>query len=401
MLFQASRHFLVWKPIPSHLLSMKLSAQTLGAVIFAITCGTGGYFLGKSSANRTRANGTEAEESRMEKRRPIASHPVVANIDPKALRAKLDAEANPLTRFRLALDSLESWVAKDPKGALDWLATQQPSDRRNEVINMALGQFSEIDAKGAADWAMKNLSGADLNNTLITIAESWGEEHGREAAGWFLGQPATAERDAAIESLFFSWASNEPVAALDFLRTNPSTDDLAPILRRASLAGWVKSDPVAAVNASLSLSQANGDPSLFANTVANWATVDLETSSQWLFNNLAEGAERAAAAQELATIFAQQSPAAGVAWLDKMTVGAERNGAASALVATWSRVSPADAAKWAMTQQGSSLNSQALEAIAENFSMKDPAAFQTWRTSLPPGPMKDQAAKAGIVGSGG
>ena len=176
-------------------------------------------------------------------------------IDSGKLRVRLDAEKNPLARFKLALQQFEAWVAKDPRDALAWLASQPPSGRRDEVMRMALNQYSETDAKGAADWALHNLTGVDLNNTLIAIAENWAQENGREAAAWFLALPATAERDAAIENLFFAWASNEPSAALAFLESNRSQSDLAATLRRAALAGWVKSEPQAAVAASLALSR--------------------------------------------------------------------------------------------------------------------------------------------------
>jgi hypothetical protein len=289
-------------------------------------------------------------------------------------------------------------VAKDPEDALAWLANQQASDRRDDVIRMALNQYSDIDAKGAADWAMKNLSGNDLNNTLIAIAENWARENGGEAATWFLALPVSPERDAAMENVLFNWASNEPAAALDFLKAHPEIADLAPTLRRAALAGWAKSDPLGAVDASLALSKANNDPDQFANTVANWATVDLQSSSEWLLTSNPPGAERTAAAQELATIFAQQSPDAGKAWLEKLAAGTERDAAANALASTWSRVSPSEAAKWALSQNSSTLTSDTLAIISHNFLMKDPAGFENWRTTLPAGPMKDQASRTGAVG---
>jgi len=318
------------------------------------------------------------------------------NIDPKELRARLDGEKNPLARFKLALQNLEAWVNKSPQDALDWLAAQPATDRRDEVIRLALNQYSDTDAKGAADWAMKNLTGADLNNTLIAIAENWALENGGEAAAWFMGLPATPERDGAVENIFFFWASNEPAAALEFLAANPTAGDLTPTLRRAALAGWAKSDPEGAVAASLTSSRANNDPAQFANTLANWATMDLESSSQWLLANVPAGSERAVAAQELAVIFARQSPEAGVAWLEKLTPGAERDAAASALAATWSASGPADAAKWAATQKPGSLSAEAVSEIAYNFMMKDPAAFQAWRNSLPEGPLKNQTSQVGV-----
>jgi len=319
-------------------------------------------------------------------------------VDPAKLRARLNAEKNPLVRFKIAAEQLEAWVAKDPRDALNWLASQQPSGRRDEVIRLALKQYSETDAKGAAGWALQNLTGSDLNNTLIAIAENWAQENGSEAAAWFLALPATPERDGAIENMFFSWASNEPTAALSYLASHTGIGELTPTLRRAALAGWAKSDPQAAVAASLALSRTNNDTAQFANTLANWATMDLEGSSQWLLVNLPTGSERTEAAQELAIIFAQQSPQAGIAWLDKLSAGVERDAAASSLVAGWARSSPEEAAKWAASQMSSTLSSEAISEIAHNFLLKDAAAFQAWRIALPEGHLKSQAEVAEAVG---
>ena len=377
---------------------MNRSILSLGALTIAILFGTGGYFLGRNhppDAARSKPVGQAS--------RPTPSPPseprraTLPLIDSGKLRAALDAEKNPLARYKLVLQNIEAWVAKNPKDALDWLATQQPTDRRDEIMRIALNQYSEIDPRGAASWATTNLTGVDLNNTLIAIAENWAQQNGSEAAAWFLALPPTTERDAAMENILFSWASNEPAAALEFLKANPKLGDLSPTLRRAALAGWAKTDPEEAVRASLLISRENNDTDQFANTLANWATMDLQASSQWLLTHLPAGAERTAAAQELATIFASQSPDAGIAWLEKLSVGVERDAAASTLAAAWSRSGPADAAKWAASQTSLNVSQDAIATISRNFMMKNAAAFQAWRNSLPPGPMKEQATKVEAI----
>lgn len=93
---------------------MKPATQAIAAVIIAVSCGSGGYFLGKSQSN------PGAPASSISSNRKADSHPSAAgqttgpSIDPKALRALLDAETNPLARFKLALENLEAWVGKDP-----------------------------------------------------------------------------------------------------------------------------------------------------------------------------------------------------------------------------------------------------------------------------------------------
>ncbi|NJM37295.1 MAG: hypothetical protein HC845_05170 [Akkermansiaceae bacterium] len=203
------------------------------------------------------------------------------------------------------------------------------------------------------------------------------------------GQAVTQERNAALSTIFFNWASNEPDAALAFLKSSSSLNDTSSALRKAALAGWAKSEPEAAVNASLALSKANNDPAQFANTLANWATVDLEASSQWLLEKLPPGIERTTTVEVLATIFAQQSPQAAVVWLGKLSAGDERNGFASRLVAEWSRNDPAGAMQWAATQTSSNLSPEAMKRGGRNFAMQDPATFQAWHAALPAGPLKE------------
>lgn len=372
---------------------MNPSIRIVGVIAIILVSGTGGYFLGKEQSVGSQAiPATGPFQGKAGTGRPL-----ITSIDPIALRAALDAEKSPLARFNLALNQLDGWLAKDPRGALDWLASQPPSARRDEVIRMALHQFAEIDAKSAADWATDHLTGAELNNALITISESWARQNGNEAATWFLSQPFTPERDAAVENLFFSWASNEPAAALKFIQGDVSLGELSPTLRRASLAGWAKSEPEAAVASSLALSRTQNDPGQFANTLANWGTMDLEGSSKWLLENVPAGAERVAGAQELAGIYAQQSPTDGVAWLGKLNSGPERDAAANALTTGWSRDDPAGAAAWAAGQTVSQLTPESMETISRNFLIKDVAAFEKWRAALPAGPFKEQALQVGVT----
>ncbi len=375
---------------------MKPITQITGALAIAILCGSGGYLLGKRQSAAT----TPETVARDEIKRPpgnISSTRTSGSpsLDVADLRPKLDAEKNPLLRFKLAMQNMEAWVKHHPVNALDWLKSQPKTERRDELIRLALNHFSENDPKGAADWANENLSGADLNNTLIAIAENWAEQNGLEATTWFLALPPSTQRDAAVENMMFSWASNEPEAALRYLKENPALGDLSPVLQRAALAGWAKSDPVKAVSTSLSLSRANNDPGLFGNTLANWATMDLQASSDWLMEHVKTGGERTAAVQELATIYAQQSPETGIVWLEKLNAGNERDAAASSLVAAWSRADAASAAKWAASQNSSALSPDAVSSLVHNFLMNDASAFQTWRSSLTGGPIKQEADKIG------
>lgn len=380
---------------------MKSPAIPIGAIAIAVTFATVGFFLGQHGAvPKQETSRASSPADPIGNPKPVEARKAEADLsdftDP---RAELDREPDPLARFKLALRNMEAWMNADPEGALSWLKSEQPSGRRDEVIRMALGQFAENDPKGAAEWATKNLAGAELNNTLILIAEPWAERNGLEAANWFFALPVTRERDAALETLLFAWAAEDPAAALNYLKKNPGSGDMAGMLRVAAFAGWAKSDPQGAVAASLLSSRTNNDPAQFANTLANWATIDLAGSSQWLLANVEGGEERALAVEELATIFAHQSPDAGLAWIGRLNAGAEREIAVNKLAEEWASADPAAAAQWAASQTMGALNEQSVGEILHNFLAEDSSAFEAWRAALPEGPLKDQAAKVGAMAS--
>lgn len=316
------------------------------------------------------------------------------------MRDQLDREQDPLVRINLALKNLEAWMSADPEAALAWLKSQHPTGRRAEIIRMALGQYAENDPKGAAEWAIANLTGVEFNNALIRIAEQWARRDGSETASWLAALPAGKERDAAMEGSFFIWASQDPAAAVDFINKFRGPDTLSAILRYAAYAGWAKSDPQKAVAASLESSRVYQDPAQFANTIANWATVDLAASSKWLLDNVRDGEPRTRAVEELAAVFAHQSPEAGLAWIGKLNAGAERDMALNQLASEWAVADAAAAAKWAAGQTLGELTDDSVAQILHTFLAHDAPAFEAWRAALPEGPLKDRAGKVGATDDG-
>lgn len=373
---------------PDH--PVKSASLWTGALGIALIAGGGGFFLGRSTAPESTAASAPAHAGDSPARPARAETRRMTRDEAADLKSRLDRETNPLERFRLAIRNLEAWMAADPRGALDWLKAQEPSSRRNEVIRMALGQFGESDAKGAAEWSMANLSGIELNNALIRVAEQWARQDGLAAANWFSRLTVTPERNAALEGLMFRWATENPEAATAWLRGQASDGELSAILRYAAFAGWAKTDPRGAVRASLESSRAHQDPTQFANTLANWATMDLGASSAWLLENVRDTTERAPAVSELAAMFAHQSPEAGLAWVEKLA-DSERAAALNRLAAEWADSDPSSAARWLAHATPGELKTETISAILHGFLASDEGGFGRWLASLPPGSLKQQA----------
>lgn len=372
---------------------MKRAPLVLAAVAIAAVSGTGGFMIGTHRNGRPADHNPSAVQRNPGPTSTGARNSQPAKTDFIRLRADLDNTPDPLERFKLALQHLESWINAEPVAALDWLSAQQPSARRNDVIRMAIGQFTENDPKGAAEWSLKNLTGIELNNSLILIAEEWARRDGAGAASWLAALPATPPRDAAMENLLFAWAADDPSSALKHLQSFSQNDPLSPTLRYAAYAGWSKTDPQAAVAGSLQSSRRHQDFGQFANTIANWATIDLTSSSRWLLSNVSDPTERSPAVLELATIFAHQSPESGLKWIQNLNPGGEQSAATNRLASEWSSAAPSGAAEWAAAQSPGTLSDHSISEILGNFLVKDPSAFEAWRNTLPDGPLKTQAAE--------
>lgn len=375
---------------------MKPAGIATGAVVIALAAGAAGFVIGRSSAPMRQTEAMTARDA-ASPRSEKPARPALSAPELHGLRGELDREKDPLQRFRTATRNLEAWINTDPQGALAWLKAQEATSRRDEIIRMALAQFAENDPKGAAEWSLAQLEGTDLNNTLLGIAETWATQNGREAAEWFFALPAGKIRDGAIEHLVFQWACDDPQAVIAYLKENPAAEALSPTLRRAAYAGWAKTDPQGAAAASLESSRVHGDPEQFANTIANWATLDPAASSQWLMKHVSRESERMPAILQLADIFPHQSPEAGLAWLETLQAS-EKPAAINQFAAAWAESDAPSAAAWLARSAPRDLAPEASTAILQGFFSKDSEGFFKWRDSLPEGPLKTQAADVGVAG---
>lgn len=365
-----------------------LHALTGGGII-ALIAGLLGYQLGKHQAGENTGASEAAYSSATTKER--ISHSAASGKQLEDFASRLDDIQDPVEKFSTALASMEAWVATDPEAALAWLTQQPPTGRRNEVVRLALGQWAESAPKDAAAWSQRHLEGIDLHNTMIRIAEQWAQSDPAAAARWFSTLPEQS-RTAPLEGLFFKWGVQDPKAARAFLDSELPTDQARPTFTQAVLAGWAKTAPAEASAQSLEISRQSQNPSLFANTLANWATVDVSSSADWLLENVKPGPERNAALQEMAAMFAHQHPTAGVEWIGNLEAQ-EQGNAREVLGTEWARTDAKSAAAWLATLPDESVSEDARLTILTNYLTQNEADYENWLQTLPVGLLKSEASR--------
>ena len=204
--------------------------------------------------------------------------------------------------------------------------------------------------------------------------------------------PDQEVRTGPLEGLFFLWGAQDAHAARAFLEEKTVDAHNRPIVTQAMLAGWAKSDPQGASSFSLETSRRIGNPGLFANTLANWATVDVTSSAAWLEKHVSKGPERDAAIPDLDGMFAPHDPSSGRDWVLKLPAD-DQPSALNSLAAAWARDDPAAAARWlaASSDAAATIHSETLSAIVIGFLAADESSFEQWKNSLPTGLLKQQA----------
>jgi len=136
---------------------------------------------------------------------------------------------------RVAPERLREAVAVLPRSDNRW------DTRTEEAFAIFAGKDPD-----AARAAAEAIIGPMRGQALAGIAKEWGERDGAQALTWAEGLPPGEERDAALKATLTGWAKSDPVAALANLDIVPpggqemtnASDVGAQVLREAAKRDW-------------------------------------------------------------------------------------------------------------------------------------------------------------------
>ncbi len=287
---------------------------------------------------------------------------------------------------------VEIWAEKDPKAAIEWIATQ------DQGVGLLITQY-------------------ERSSLPQSLAQGWAKKDPAAVIEWIRTRPES-EQGGLYEGALVGWVTKDPEAALEWAGQNPkliSQDALVSVIMEYS-----NKNPEEAARLALQLSTDNkafdylskipdgqmvvGGPTglavrlgmtlgLIAN---NWAMKDPKAAAQWAMQ-LPEGDIREMALVAAAKNWYLTEPDAAVQWILQLP---NRDNALSAIATASAFNNPdADAAlKLAMEIPEGTLRDNTLVDVANSWGRKDPTAAAEWARQLPEGQLKDRVLLQ-VVGS--
>ena len=217
-------------------------------------------------------------------------------------------------RTELGNEAAASWILSDPNQAFEWLLRQPGSPLKK---GMALTMFNKTTVRNpliaqqlfeaipslnspknihklAQAWARsdfeaaKNFVTSQVNPVLkksgvLSIMEEWGRQDPAAAMAYLDESPElfAGGYGSSYNGLIRGWAEKDPAAAFEFakgFKSGPAITGAA----WSALQAWVKDDPQAAVDATMSIS----DKFYSTGGIAvEWAKQDLDSAKEWIKNH--------------------------------------------------------------------------------------------------------------------
>jgi hypothetical protein len=232
-----------------------------------------------------------------------------------------------------------------------------------------------------------------LGHVLMTIARS-----NPEFAMSYLDKvPAGQYRIQTVQLIAEALAENNPSAALDW--PNGLTD--ATMRNRAFVSlghAMAQQDPDMAAGY-LERVPAEARPQWISAIGSAYAEYDVDKAVAWIKRFEGEpGYSRVV--QQFTMMLGNNSPEVAFDLIDRTLTGRQRDQALTNAISMLASQSPESAADRADAIQDDHLRMQAISQVASNWAQFDFPAARKWVTSMPSGPIRDQALMQLVTGGG-
>ena len=366
----------------------------------------------------------------------------VARESPTEALARARRIADPAARSNAVNQVIRVWAERDPRAALDYVATLDAAARRDALNNGLWQQVALADPELALD-RIDTLP-ADLRAGIQqTALQTLAQKDPQAALARVAQMPRGEVRQQLLQTVARGFAEHDPDAALQWAR---SLDPPEPGVLAIVISGLAAKDPMRAIDVaaqiespmeqtqamrSAYMSATSRDPSLFApllervlalaNTgqkqglvqslVASWAARDAVQAADWVLSNGARvppdvvtqvasqyaradparavsytaripSDVRAAWLRGVASGYAQTDPRAALDWVEQLRGSPEYDDAAIAVVQSAAQLDPAAAARVLDTIGREDYRRNGVGIVARTWASRDPAGAASWAAAL-------------------
>ncbi|MEM7385197.1 MAG: hypothetical protein AAF514_09660, partial [Verrucomicrobiota bacterium] len=362
----------------------------------------------------------------------------------KAIEALLEFPAG-RTRSNLIGSLASGWTQSDPEGAYRWMeglnvsekiqaleqsqyATRKqkahgallqslpPSEKRSELMNTFIGQWTDQDPRAARAWAEDLPPGEDRNSAMERVMQHLTYTNPAEAAALISESGVTQGNLYQTAYTLANWIQKEPAAAKRWIENlDLSTTDRTQVYKNA-VHQWAAADAPAAAAFALSIEDEAGRDAALDSFVDGWGSQDPEAALEWAERELdgdllrstrlslashlvSRNVEKATAVYEatradapagevtghlssLAESIGTQDPRAAASWLLEQPADLERQRAVQNLVDHWSRFDPMSASEFLGGLPAGAERDEAAEALINRINGSDPESAFHWASSI-------------------
>ncbi|MGD9420208.1 MAG: hypothetical protein Q7R22_014825 [Verrucomicrobiota bacterium JB025] len=270
-----------------------------------------------------------------------------------------------------------------------------PSSSADHSIHSQLGGRITFSTPAERDSLLEKIirgeNPLDRNRALIAFIDKLGPDDFEDAVASFRSLGITEQRFGEYAMLLSAWADSNPLAALEYARTNTR----GQFATNTILSTWASSDPDAAIRwADSSYDESDGANPFYAGIIRAIADSNPELAESML-TSMPRSGERGAALDAILPSLMARGSAETRTWIDSLTDDSLRNGAMLRTAETLAQTDPEGTAQWLLENPGDAADRRT-DDVYDEWAKQDPAAALASLSQLQPGETRSDALR-GVI----
>lgn len=277
------------------------------------------------------------------------------------------------------LDILLAAAERDPASAVQLAAQLRDDEGRAEALHECLPLWLRAAPEAARAWLLENVAKLPLELAVAVVRDSAALDP--QLALAVAQQLHVGSRPRAIHEVFVEWAGSAPRAAAQAtLQLSEADGQLRALGSVARI--WAEQEPAEAHTWATQLSDERQRREALLPTTATWAERDPRAAARALVN-VPEDSYKQRLIDTVVDQWASVDPMAARSWIERLERPEQRDAAATALLARVVESEPARAASWAL-QLGHGAQSEIVEKTLTAWLARDSSAALQWAEGQSP-----------------